>query len=152
MFTVKIEKESIRFNSCRTNAFCFHRLDKTRNPGRIYNGPTEYGTLPPKLVSYGELCPAPNCPSTNCSETKCKDTLVNLYDLVNHFEMKPFIGTHYVGLQNRTLGMFASGKYLFLTSHSFFFCSTCGVWTHRKCRKLFIFRSVPCPCFVDSQI
>lgn len=60
--------------------------------------------MPPKLISYKDLCPPPNCPSTNCSDVKCKETQVNLYDLVKHFEMKPFIGTHYVGLQNRTLG------------------------------------------------
>lgn len=82
-----------------------NRPDKTRNPGRIYEGPSETGTLPPKLISYKDLCPPPNCPASNCSEAKCKETLVNLYDLVKHFEMKPFVGTHYMGLQNRTLGM-----------------------------------------------
>lgn len=102
-------------------------VDKSRNPGRIYEGLSETGTLPPKLISYKDLCPAPNCPSTNCSEVRCKETQVNLYDLVKHFEMKPFIGTHYVGLQNRTLGMWhvwdkRCRTFRFHTSQLLLFC------------------------------
>lgn len=77
-------------------------IDKTRNPGRNYDSPVEFGVIPPKLVSYGDLCPTVNCPSSNCSE-QCKESMVNLFDLVNHFEMKPFPG-RYPGLPNRTLG------------------------------------------------
>lgn len=78
-------------------------LDKTRNPGRIYSDLVVFGTSAPKLVSSEEICPPAICP-VNCTEFKCKDSMVNLYDLVKHFEMKPFEGTRYVGLQNRTLG------------------------------------------------
>lgn len=80
--------------------------DKSKPPNRGSDIIAVYGALPPKRESFEDICgpptTCPDCPDPR--EFKCKDTLVTLYDLVGHLEIKPTENVNYPGLPNRTFG------------------------------------------------
>lgn len=88
--------------------FAFFFVDKSKPPNR---GSSEaiaiFGPIPPKRESFEDVCgPPQTCPDCqDPRDLKCKDTLVTLYDLVGHLEIKPTEDINYPGLPNRTSGM-----------------------------------------------
>lgn len=88
--------------------YIFFFTDKSKPPNRGSDVVAVFGALPPKRESFEDICgpptTCPDCPDPR--EFKCKDTLVTLYDLVGHLEIKPTENVKYPGLPNRTFGMY----------------------------------------------
>ncbi|XP_031630325.1 uncharacterized protein LOC116345246 [Contarinia nasturtii] len=105
------EYECVSKNEINTTAAPFFVYDGARHPTRTYSDIAEFGTLPPKPVSYTEFCPPPNCPSPNCDESRCNNAYFQHHDI--KIEELRFKGIRFPGITaNRTFDcvLYAVGK------------------------------------------
>ena len=80
-------------------------IDKSKPPNRgVSEGIAVFGALPPKKESLEDICPPIMCADCPDPREKCKNTIVSLYDLVGHLEIKPTEDINYPGLPARKLG------------------------------------------------
>lgn len=92
------------------------RTDGSRHPTRTYSDVAVFGTLPPKPISYSELCPPVICPQLNCEEYRCNNGFLH-HDI--EIRQLQFKGFRFPGILNRTFGMFVATFYCLICRGSF---------------------------------